>query len=258
MFIMLTNDDGIHASGLRAMYRQLLAAGHEVRVVAPLSEQSAVGHSITILNPLRVKNIEEPGFSGLAVSGTPTDCVKLGITSLLDRQPDLIVSGMNAGANVGPDVLYSGTVAAATEGAAMGYRSLAVSHHSFKHVDLEKYAEYAVGLIPQIPWDKIPSRLVMNLNLPNCTFDKFKGLSLCPQTDVPWTDWYDERKDPRGGAYWWLNGDIPLDRVKPGTDKRQIEEGWASLTPLKFDLTDHEALTALAAAMPEVKYCKAD
>ena len=254
MFIMLTNDDGIHARGLRAVYGYLLAAGHEVRVVAPLGEQSAVGHSITILQPLRVKEIEEPGFTGLAVTGTPTDCVKLGLTSLLDRKPDLIVSGMNAGANVGPDILYSGTVAAATEGAAMGVPSLAVSHHSFKHLDLDEYAEFAVSLISRLPWAEIPARRVMNLNLPSCPFKEFKGLCLAPQTDVPWTDWYDERTDPRGGRYWWLNGDIPLDRVQAGSDKYQMEQGYAVLTPLKFEFTDQNTLGALRRALPEAEY----
>ena len=117
MRIALTNDDGIHAVGLRAIYHALLAAGHQVDVVAPMTEQSAVGHAITILGPLRVRRIKECDFNGFGVYGTPADCVKLGIGELLPHRPDLVVSGINAGANVGPDVLYSGTVAAATEAA---------------------------------------------------------------------------------------------------------------------------------------------
>lgn len=253
MRIMLTNDDGIHASGLRAMYRQLRAAGHEVAVVAPLDQQSAVGHSVTMTRPLRVQKIEEADFTGLAVSGTPTDCVKLGVTSLLPGQPGLVVSGMNAGANVGPDVLYSGTVAAATEAAAMGLASFAVSHHSFSHVDLEEYAAFAVEQLARIPWPAMRGRRVMNLNLPNCPYSECKGLCLCPQTDVPWHDWYEERKDPRGASYWWLDGEIPMERVERGTDKYQLEQGYATLTPLKFEFTDHEALQALALALPGVE-----
>lgn len=249
MFIVLTNDDGIYASGLRAMYRALTEQGHDVQVIAPLGEQSAVGHSITVLNPLRVKNVIEKDFSGIAVIGTPTDCVKLGVTRLVERKPDLVISGMNAGANVGPDILYSGTVAAATEAAAMGYPALAVSHNSFKHVDVEDYARYAVSLIGEIPWGSLPSRRVINLNLPACPFTECKGLTVCQQTDAPWEDWYDERKDPRGTRYWWISGEIPMTRVCEDTDKGRLEESWATITPLKFDFTDHDSLALMREAL---------
>jgi 5'-nucleotidase len=250
MFIMLTNDDGIHAGGLRALYRRLRGAGHEVAVVAPLGEQSSVGHSITVLNPLRVKTITEADFSGFAVSGTPTDCVKLGLSSLLDKKPDLVVSGMNAGGNLGPDVLYSGTVAAATEAAAVNLPSLAVSHCSFQHLDLDNYAGYAVSQIARIPWKMLPERLVLNLNLPACPFTEFKGLRICPQTDVSWDDWYIRRADPRGGIYYWLEGRIPMEKVLPGTDKYETEQGFATLTPLRFDFTDWSALEILTETFP--------
>lgn len=253
MFIVLTNDDGIYAAGLRALYRALLQAGHEVQVIAPLGEQSAVGHSITLLNPLRCKSVEEVDFTGIAVSGTPTDCVKLGLTRLVRRQPDLVVSGMNAGANVGPDILYSGTVAAATEAAAMGVPSLAVSHDSSGHVDADDYAAYAVSLLTEIPWDRLPPKRVINLNLPACPFAECKGLSLCPQTDTAWNDWYDEREDPRGFTYWWIDGEIPLERVAEGTDKYMVEHGWATITPLKFDFTDRASLELIREAMPGAK-----
>jgi 5'-nucleotidase len=250
MFIMLTNDDGIHAGGLRALYRNLRGAGHEVVVVAPLGEQSAVGHSITVLNPLRVKTITEADFSGFAVSGTPTDCVKLGVSSLLERKPDLVVSGMNAGGNLGPDVLYSGTVAAATEAAAMSLPSLAVSHCSFKHLDLDSYAGYAVSQIARIPWKMLPERLVLNLNLPACPFTECRGLRICPQTGVSWDDWYVRRTDPRGAAYYWLEGSIPMEKVRPGTDKYETEQGFATLTPLRFDFNDWSALEILTGNFP--------
>lgn len=242
MYIVLTNDDGIYAKGLRAMYRALLDLGHEVQVIAPLGEQSAVGHSITVLNPLRCKSVEEKDFNGLAISGTPTDCVKLGLTRLVERKPDLVVSGMNAGANVGPDILYSGTVAAATEAAAMGYPALAVSHNSFRHVDVDDYARYAVSLINEIPWGSLPVRRVINLNLPDCPFSECKGLQVCPQTDAPWEDRYEERNDPRGNRYWWITGEIPMSKVCSDTDKGLLENGWATITPLKFEFTDQESL----------------
>lgn len=252
MFIVLTNDDGIYAKGLRAIYNALLEAGHQVQVIAPLGEQSAVGHSITMLNPLRVKHVVEKDFSGIAVTGTPTDCVKLGLSTLVKTKPDLVISGINAGANVGPDILYSGTVAAATEGASMGCRSMAVSRATPAADDLDAYARFAVSLITRLPWGTIPCRRVMNLNLPRCAFDGFKGLALCPQTDVVWQDWFEEKQDPRGNTYWWLTGEIPMQNVKPGTDKFMLEKGHATLTPLKFDFTDHECLQLLEKELKEI------
>lgn len=254
MFILLTNDDGIFATGLRAIYNALVKAGHSVQVIAPFGEQSAVGHSITVTTPLRVKEINEAGFNGLAVTGTPTDCIKLGLDKLLDKRPDLVVSGINAGANVGPDILYSGTVAAATEAAAAGLPAFAVSHNDFKHADIDLYAGFAAEIIPQIPWQDIPKKQVMNLNLPACAFTECKGLALCPQTSVAWNDWYHERTDPRGRKYWWLDGTIPLENVRPGTDKFQLEQGWATLNPLRFDFNDHECLNMLRGKIKDAAF----
>ena len=245
MRVLLTNDDGIHAVGLRAIYDALRKAGHIVEVVAPMSEQSAVGHSITILSPLRVKLVQEKGFAGHGVYGTPTDCVKLGISELMAEAPDIVVSGINAGANVGPDILYSGTVAAATEAAHLGFPALAVSHDSFQPADLEQHAEYAVTVMERIPWAELPPRRVMNLNLPDRPVAAFQGLSLCRQTSAIWQDWYDRREDPRGRAYWWLQGAIPPDKVTPGSDKGLLTDGWATLTPLKFEFTDLPTLETL-------------
>ena len=242
MKVALTNDDGIHAVGLRAIYRALLEAGHEVEVIAPMTEQSAVGHSITIHGPLRVKKVSEEGFVGYGIYGTPTDCVKLGIGELLAGRPDIVVSGINAGANVGPDILYSGTVAAATEAAHLGFPALAVSHDSFKPSDLSEHARYAVALMERIPWPDLPPRRVLNLNLPDRSTAQFQGLRLCHQTSAIWKDWYYRREDPRGNPYWWLDGTIPPDKVSSGSDRGLLTEGWATLTPLKFDFTDTQTL----------------
>lgn len=249
MHIALTNDDGIHASGLRAMYRALTEAGHTVTVIAPMSEQSAVGHAITVLSPLRVKEVRENGFSGYGIYGTPTDCVKLGISELVSERPDMVVSGINAGANVGPDVLYSGTVAAATEAAHLGFPALAVSYDSFQATDLDDHARYALSVLKRIPWADLPPRRVMNLNLPHLPLAEYKGLRLCPQTSAVWHDWYDQRADPRGKAYWWLDGKIPPENVAPGTDKGLLSQGWATLTPLKFEFTDEPTLEKLRACL---------
>ncbi|MDR2051402.1 MAG: 5'/3'-nucleotidase SurE [Deltaproteobacteria bacterium] len=249
MFVVLTNDDGIYSKGLRYIYKALLGAGHQVQVIAPLGEQSGMGHALTVFNPLRVKPVEEEGFSGLAVNGTPADCVKLGLSRLAARKPDLLLSGINAGGNVGPDILYSGTVSAAAEGAAMGCPSLAVSHNSRILADTESYARFTVGLIPKIPWAELPLRRALNLNFPSCPLGSCRGLRVCPQTSAVWRDWYDERKDPRGQSCWWMNGVIPRELVEPGTDKDLLEQGWATLTPLKFEFTDYAGLDLLSSRL---------
>ena len=245
MEILLTNDDGIHAVGLRALYDSLRHAGHTVRVVAPLTEQSAVGHAVTMSTPLRVKEVVEPGFQGLGVPGYPADCVKLALTSLLDPKPDLVVSGINAGANVGVDVLYSGTVSAATEGALMGLNALSVSVDDFKPRDLDEQARYAAEFVSRQPWDELPSRTVLNLNFPAGPMSEVKGLKVCPQTKAVYKDWYIKRQDPRGTDYYWLQGIIPADRVTAGADRALLTEGYITLTPLKFELTNWELMDRL-------------
>lgn len=246
MRIALTNDDGIQAPGLRAIYKALTEAGHTVDVVAPVTEQSAVGHAVTIAMPLRVKDFRENGFRGRGVYGTPTDCMKLGLSSLLEQKPDLVVSGINAGANVGPDILYSGTVSAATEAAHMGYRAVALSYDSFRPGDILDHARHAAELLPRIDWAVLPARCVININYPDVPVTAIKGVRVCPQTRAVWHDWYDHRVDPRGGSYWWLNGTIPPETVAPGTDRALLTEGYITLTPLRFDFTDAETLAKLA------------
>ena len=245
MRILLTNDDGIQAVGIRHLYKGLVAAGHDVLVAAPISEQSAVGHAITIASPLRVKEFCENGFQGLGVSGTPADCVKLALTTLMAEKPDLVVSGINAGANVGIDILYSGTVSAATEGALMGYPAVAVSDDNFAPSDLTAQGEYVAAFIAGRPWEAAPPRCVLNLNFPNLPIKRTKGLKVCKQTDVVWHDWYEEAKDPRGNTYWWLNGEIPEAAVVPDSDYALLNAGHITLTPLRFEFTDHEAVHSL-------------
>ena len=247
MRILLTNDDGIHAVGIRDLHKGLVAAGHEVHVVAPLTEQSAVGHAITIAMPLRVKEFRENGFRGLGVSGTPADCVKLALTTLLaDRPPDVVVSGINAGPNVGMDILYSGTVSAATEGALMGYPAVAVSADDFAPTDLTGQGAYAARFISGRPWEIAPPRCVLNLNFPNRPVEQTLGLKLCAPTPAIYADWYDTRQDPRGRTYYWLTGIIPPEKLTPDCDRSLLTEGYITLSPLRFDLTDRETMARLA------------
>lgn len=246
MDVLLTNDDGIHALGLRAMYHALRRAGHEVRVVAPLTEQSAVGHAITLSLPLRIKEIREPGFEGVGVFGTPVDCAKLALSTLLDRAPDILISGINNGANVGVDILYSGTVSAATEGALADIPSLAVSYDDFHPANLDAQADYAVRLIASIEWRNLPRRCLLNLNFPALPLERTKGLRLCAQTQAVYHDLYDQRTDPRGGRYYWLHGEIPPDEVHSDTDRGLLSRGYVTLTPLRFDFTDQTVLDSLS------------
>jgi 5'-nucleotidase len=246
MKILLTNDDGIYAVGLRAMFEALVEAGHEVHCVAPISEQSAVGHAITMATPLRARKVRENGFAGHAVHGTPADCVKLALCCLLDDKPDLVVSGINAGANVGVDILYSGTVSAATEGAMMGYPALAVSMDEFQSTDLSEQAAWAARLVEKRPWEDIEGRVVLNLNFPAGSFDEVKGLRICPHTGVAYRDWYDARNDPRGNPYYWLVGEIPADQLDPGCDRALLTDKYITLTPLRFRFTDAGALRLLS------------
>lgn len=245
MDILLTNDDGIRAVGLRALYGALVQAGHTVHVAAPMTEQSAVGHAVTLFSPLRVREVNEPDFCGLGVSGTPADCVKLALSHLLARKPDLIVSGINAGANVGVDVLYSGTVSAATEGALAGIPALAVSVDDYHPTELSGQAAYAVKLLDRGFWSAFPNQCVLNLNFPAGPLSEAKGLKVCRQTGSTYRDWYDERRDPRGNPYFWLCGVIPPENVSPDSDRGLLSQGYITATPLTFDLTHAAYLETL-------------
>ncbi|MEF2232037.1 MAG: 5'/3'-nucleotidase SurE [Pseudodesulfovibrio sp.] len=245
MNILLANDDGIQAVGLRALYRALMESGHEVHVVAPVTEQSAVGHAVTLSMPVRVKEFKEDGFFGCGVYGTPVDCVKLGLSTLLGERPDLVISGINAGANVGVDILYSGTVSAATEGALMEIPAMAVSMDNFNPVDLSGQARYTAQLLDRIPWDGLPRKCVLNLNFPDRPLADALDLVVCPHTRASYTDWYDTRQDPRGRSYYWLDGAIPPERISAGRDRALLTLGHVTLTPLRFDFTDREAMDYL-------------
>ncbi len=246
MDVLLTNDDGIRAPGPRAMYPALREAGHNVRVVAPMRQQSGVGHSLTVFEPLRAMQFEEPDFTGTGVYGTPTDCVKLALGRLLPRRPDMVISGINAGPNVGPDILYSGTVGAATEAAHEELPSLAVSYDDRQGcADLLPQARHAVALAQRIDWTRLGPRRVVNLNYPAGALDQAKGLRVCPQTSAVWKNVYLERFDPRGAPYWWLEGEIPAHTINAGSDKDLLNRGYITVTPLRFDFTDQAGLKEL-------------
>ena len=244
MRILLTNDDGIYAPGLRALRSELLALG-QVTVVAPASEQSAVGHSITLLTPLIVQEVrdEQNGFLGWAVEGKPADCVKVALLELLPDPPDLVVSGLNAGSNAGINVLYSGTVAAAIEAAFFNQVSFAVSLEYTKPGPLDFPRAAAIGrrVIEQILSHRPTPGTLFNINIPSLDRGPVRGVRVVPQNVVPYRETLDRRVDPRGRVYFWTNADLSCPDPHPDSDVSALAEGYVTVTPLQFNLT-HAAL----------------
>jgi 5'-nucleotidase len=249
MRILLSNDDGVHAPGLRAMYRELKKLG-QVKVVAPLEEMSTTGHSLTINKPLRLIEMERDFYG---VSGSPADCVYLGIRQVLKGMPDLVVSGINRGANLGQDVYYSGTVSAAREACILGIPALAVSlsidfaamkAESALHYDTA--AKVAVRLLRRMQRMELPHHTLLNLNVPDIPLRKVKGVRLARQGFRFYSGSILRRRDHRGKDYYWVGGQYKGFRKEEGTDCAVVESGYASLTPLKLDSTDLSCLASLS------------
>ena len=253
MRILLTNDDGFYAPGLRALRQQLQTLG-EVTVVAPATEQSAMGHSVTLLTPLLVNEISEEvhgerQFIGWAVEGRPADCVKLALLELLPEPPDLIVSGMNAGSNAGINVLYSGTVAAAIEGAFYRHTAIACSLEFGKKIyDAEKAAGYCLQVIRQILARNPAKGSLYNVNIPVLERGPVLGVRVVPQNRTPYREQFDRRVNPRGRTYFWTSAEFHCPEPHPDTDVTALAEQYITVTPLNFDLTDYKQLQELNAA----------
>ncbi len=242
MLILLTNDDGIYAPGLTAIRRQLDNLG-EVYVVAPATEQSGVGHSITYLTPLTVKEVFDAQQRwGWAVDGSPADCVKIGIAEFCPRQPDLIVSGINSGLNAGINVLYSGTVAAAIEGAFYGITSVAVSLQFDEHARFDKAARLTRGIIEQILEKKGTEPQLYNMNIPTAALDGSPRLSTVPMDVARYEDKYEKRTDPSGREYYWIIGGPPSTTSPCETDLSALAKGNVTLTPLDYNMTTNAVL----------------
>jgi len=245
LHILLTNDDGIHAPGLWALY-QALREDHRVEVVAPEGEQSAVGHAISLLNPLRVKKVNKNGrFFGWAVLGTPADCVKIAMAEVLTVRPDIVVSGINLGANVGINVLYSGTVSAATEAAIMGLKAMAVSLSTYKEPDFSGAARFAARMVPKLPELRLPEGVCLNVNVPALPENQIKGVLLTRQEKGILVERYEKRIDPRENIYFWLAGVNDKRELQPGTDYWAVQHGYISITPIHHDLTHYDSLEVL-------------
>jgi 5'-nucleotidase len=252
VLILLTNDDGIYAPGLAALERELRELG-EVCVIAPATEQSGVGHSITYLTPLIVKEVFHPDGQpdaaqrrwGWAVEGSPADCVKIGVVQLCPRQPDLVVSGINSGLNAGINVLYSGTVAAAIEGAFFGITSVAVSLEYDEHARYDLAAKLATDIIRQILERKAPGPQLYNMNIPTAALAETPKVAIVPMNVTRYGDRFEKRSDPFGRDYYWLVGGPPP--LVPGheTDLSALAKGMVTLTPLDYNMTRQTVLSEM-------------
>jgi len=253
MRILLTNDDGIHAPGLMALYTEL-KGNFDVSVVAPESEMSAVGHAITLRSPLRVQDIHKNGsFFGYGVTGTPADCVKIAVQELLKAPPDIILSGINLGANVGVNVLYSGTVSAATEGAFLGVRSVAISLDTRKDPDFSFAASFSRKIIKFIMESGLNNGTALNVNVPAIPIEQIKGVAITRQGIGRFRERYERRIDPRGNVYYWLTGETRVEDERTGSDARALAEGMIAITPISYDLTSMKEIDRLRSlSLPQI------
>lgn len=247
MRILITNDDGIYAPGLLALY-EALREDHEVHIVAPESEVSAVGHAITLTSPIRIQTVRRNGrFFGFAVKGTPADCVKIAVQELLESRPDAILSGINVGANVGVNVLYSGTVSAATEGAFLGIRSAAISLDALKEPDFRFAARFSREIIRFMMACRLSDGTALNVNIPGVPPEAIRGVALTRQGISRFGERYDRRTDPRGNVYYWLSGETFIENGNSRHDSVALKENYITITPIHYDLTCDRELERLKA-----------
>ena len=227
-FLLITNDDGIQAPGINAMATELLKIA-DIAIIAPTVERSAVGHAITLSDPIRVERFNKNNkWNGYAVSGTPADCVKIGINAILSRIPDMVVSGINLGSNTGINVIYSGTVSAATEGAVSGIPSIAVSLTTYTNPNLDVAAKFATKLL--------------NINVPNVDENEIAGVRVAKQGMANFAEKFDRRIDPKNREYYWLTGSKKIMDEPDDVDDKLIKRNYITVTPLQFNLTDFSKL----------------
>ncbi len=258
MKLLISNDDGISSLGIRTLANTLAEVGHDVSVVCPDRERSATGHGLTLHQPIRaeiVESIFHPTVKAWACDGTPSDCVKLALWALLESPPDLVLSGINHGANLGTEILYSGTVSAAMEGLIEGIPSIAFSFASRNSKDFQPSADFAKILVGQIEKNPLPELMLLNVNIPPVKWEEIAGVTLTRQGVRRYVDVFDKRVDPRGKTYYWLTGEV-LEDIEPPTglnlsqnipiDVRVIRENYISITPLQYNLTYAKGLNELS------------
>ncbi|MCC5897863.1 MAG: 5'/3'-nucleotidase SurE [Phormidium sp. BM_Day4_Bin.17] len=245
MKLLIGNDDGILAQGVQALANALAEAGHDVTVVCPDRERSATGHSLTMHQPIRAEPVDDrfhPSIAAWACSGTPSDCIKLALSALVDSPPDFVLAGINHGANVGTDIIYSGTVSAALEGYIEGIPSVAFSLASFTSRDFQPAVEFALRLMAQLGDRRPKHPLLLNVNIPPVTSDRIMGVTLARQGVRRYTDVFQKRVDPRGKTYYWLAGEI-LEELDDEPEKAEIpidgiavSQNYITITPLQSKL----------------------
>jgi len=243
--ILLTNDDGIESKGIKTLYKTLIRNGNwDIWIVAPDKERSAAGHAITVFDPISVKKEFIDGiFCGYAVDGTPADCVKLAIGAIFEKKPDLLISGINRGANLGKNIIYSGTVSAATEGTIYDVPSIAVSINNLKDTDYTYSAEFTKNITNLILDSvSIPERMLLNINIPDAPADKIKGVKITYQSDMAFKDVFIKREDPRGREYYWMNGELVEAEEDENNDYTALKNNYISITPIQHDMTDYRRL----------------
>jgi 5'-nucleotidase len=239
--ILVTNDDGVHAPGILALYGAMKEPG-DTYIVAPDRERSAAGHSLTLHRPLKAEEIRARVFS---INGTPTDCVTLGINKLLPQKPDIVVSGINRGANLGDDITYSGTVSAAIEGTMFGVPSVAFSVVSDKDYQYETAAYFATKIISYVLKHSLPYDTLLNVNFPEVSRQEIKGIKITRQGKRIYENSIQETFNPWGEKYYWIGGGRTFWEHGDEADMEAVQQNYISITPIHLDLTNHAALTYL-------------
>lgn len=240
MLILLSNDDGVDSHGILAL-KDALAPGNEVWVVGPDSERTCIAHAITLHKPLRIKDLGERVFS---TNGTPADSVLLALRVILPRKPDMVIAGINKGPNMGQDVSYSGTVAAAKEGAFTGITSMAVSLNARSDFLFHDACRSVLDIVERLRSAELPPRTLLNVNIPNIPYDSLRGFKVTGLGKRIYNGNIIERIDPRGGTYYWIGGDGERFEAIEGTDLQAVDKGFLSLTPLHWDLTSYVTMSA--------------
>jgi 5'-nucleotidase len=240
--ILVTNDDGIHAKGINFLAAIAKDFG-EVVVVAPDKPQSGMGHAVTMHTPLWLKEVKLDGVKAFSTSGTPVDCVKLAVYQIMHRKPDLILSGINHGANSSINVIYSGTMSAAVEGSVEGIPSIGFSllNHS-EDADFSHSEVYVRRIIQNVIKNTMPYGACLNVNIPK---SDVKGIKVCRQAKGFWEDYFEKRSDPQGNDYYWMKGDFIVTEKGEDTDLWALDHGYISIVPTQFDMTAHHAIANL-------------
>ena len=255
--LLISNDDGVFALGLRTLANTCAAAGYDVTVVCPDRERSATGHGLTVHQPIRADLVDavfDSRITAWSCSGTPVDCVKLALNAILTQKPDFVLSGINHGSNLGNDVLYSGTVSAAMEGVMEGITSIALSLASFTSREFQTGADFALNLLQQLQDHPVVAPTLLNVNIPPVQAEAIAGVKLTRQGLRRYIESFEKRLDPRGKSYYWLAGEVIEEIPQPNhlhlpesisTDVQGIRENYITVTPLQYNLTDIHGVNCL-------------